>query len=84
MELPGGSKDIQEQAHNGPRQDKVIRHVFAPELVYAPPFVAVPVGAVLCLLFVGYLIATLRLKVQLNNTPKSFSGRVHATLFVVS
>jgi hypothetical protein len=84
VELLGGTQELAElPSQAGSRQDKEIRHVFAPELVYAPPFVAVPVGGLLCVLFVGYLIDTLALQVKLNNFPTSISGQIHACLFVV-
>lgn len=68
----------------GPKKGKENRHTFAPELEYAPPAVAVPVGCVIVLALVFFVIHICKLKIPFNNVPSSTFGKLYVVFFLVS
>lgn len=83
VELSTGAAGYVEPKEKGPLQGKELRHTFAPELVYAPIVVSLPVAVLLVVLLLVFLFTTSNLGVPCNNWPKSSSDKLWALIFIV-
>eukprot|EP01022_Parablepharisma_sp_SALTPOND_P033221 TRINITY_DN88315_c1_g1_i1.p2 TRINITY_DN88315_c1_g1~~TRINITY_DN88315_c1_g1_i1.p2 ORF type:complete len:287 (-),score=18.93 TRINITY_DN88315_c1_g1_i1:2794-3654(-) len=83
VELSAGATEYLPPQMKGSIKGKEARHVFAPELTYAPAVISFPVGGLLLALLVVFVYFVRKLGIRYNNWPVTFSGRFHALLFIV-
>jgi len=83
IELSTGATVYTEPKRKGPMKGKEIRHIFTPELVYAPIVISLPVAVFLVVLLVLFLYTVCNLKLTCNNWPDTSSGKFYALIFVV-
>lgn len=83
VELSTGATGYTAPQEVGAIQGKEIRHVFAPELVYAPFIIALPVGIALVVILLVFMCFVSQLHLKCNNWPKDFSGRFCSAVFIV-
>ncbi len=83
VDLPSGTTDYVEPVTRGPLKFKEIRHIFAPELVYAPGVVAYAVAGFIVVLLLVFFFSICGLKTGMSNVPASFSGKLYAAVFVI-
>lgn len=83
VDLSTGGSQFYEKQRKGPLKGKEIKHIFAPELVYAPSLISIPVGGLIIVVLLIFLVKVFCLGIKFNNLPESGLGKLYAFIFIV-